>query len=97
MRPRHTEAQWRKIFDQFSQSGMSQEQFCQREDLALSTFDRWRRTFRESSLAAIPASFVELCVPNVPTPVVPLIPESVAELVVELPFGVVLRFRGVRP
>ena len=96
MRPRQSGAQWRTIIDRFNQSGMSQEKFCQREGLALATFARWRSMFRADSLATLPASFVELCAPSLPTPVTPLMPESLAELVVELPFGVVLRFRGVR-
>lgn len=98
MRPRRTEQQWRKIFDKFDRSGLTQEQFCHREDLALATFANWRRKIRATSMAPVPASFVEVCIPTQSPMVQPegCFPQS-DELVVELPYGVVLRFRGVRP
>lgn len=95
MRPRRTEQQWRKTLDKFDRSGLTQEQFCQREGLAPATFANWRRKIRATSLAPVQASFVEVCIPAQPTPLSQHGPEA-DELVVELPYGVVLRFRGMR-
>ena len=95
MRPRLSESQWRRIFDQFDRSGLTQEAFCHREDLAHATFANWRRKLRAAGLAPIQGGFVELCIPGKPRAAEPLRNPD-GELVVELPFGVVLRFRGVR-
>lgn len=97
MRPRRTENQWRKTFDKFDRSGLTQEQFCQREDLAVATFSSWRRKLRAVGLATIPAGFVEVCLPSQTPLAEPAAQDQVAELVVELPYGVLLRFRGMRP
>ena len=96
MQPRRSVAQWRKIFDKFDRSGMTQEQFCQREGVALATFSLWRRKLRASGLATIPPSFVEVCLPSQSEPVHAPLGDRMEEVVVELPFGVVLRFRGFK-
>jgi len=84
-RPRRDEKQWTEIFKRFESSGVSTRDFCRREDLALSSFQRWRR--RLGSVAA--AEFVEL-VPTVQTPAASFL----WSLDVSLPNGVCLRFRG---
>ena len=55
-RARHSEKQWGAILKQFDSSGLSAREFCQREDLSLSSFQRWRN--RLGSTAA--TKFVEL-------------------------------------
>jgi hypothetical protein len=40
---RRGESQWRAILSAFAGSGLSQKAFCQREGLALSTFQYWKR------------------------------------------------------
>ena len=96
MQTRRSADQWRKLIDKFERSGMTQDHFCRREGLATATFSEWRRKLSASSLATIPASFVEVCLPNTPAPIDSPQPGSVAEVVVELPFGVVLRLRGFK-
>ena len=96
MQPRRSPAQWRSIFDKFDRSGVTQEHFCQREGLALATFSLWRRKLRASSLATIPATFVEVCLPSHAEPAQAPRDEPVQEVIVELPFGVVLKFRGFK-
>ena len=96
MQPRQSTAQWRKIFDKFNRSGMTQESFCQGEGLSRSTFCRWQRKLEASSLATRPPTFVEVCLPSQSEPDRVSLNEPAGEVVVELPFGVVLRFRGFK-
>jgi len=84
-RPRRDKKQWTEIFKRFDSSGLSTRDFCRQEDLALSSFRRWRR--RLGSIA--PAEFVEL-VPTVQSSAV----SSSWSLDVSLPNGVCLRFQG---
>jgi hypothetical protein len=85
IRTRRTKAQWTEILRRFECSGLGSRQFCRREDLALSSFQRWHRQL--GSVAA--AEFVEL----VPTPS-SRVPSSSWSLDVSLPNGVSLRFQG---
>ena len=84
-RTRRTKAQWAEILRQFESSCLGSQEFCRREDLALSSFQRWRH--RMGSIAT--PEFVEL----VPTSS-PSIPSSNWSLDVSLPKGVSLRFQG---
>ena len=84
-RTRHTKSQWTEILGRFASSQLSSREFCRREGLALSSFQRWHR--RLGSVAA--AEFVEL-VPTSP----PSVPMSSWSLDVSLPNGVCLRFQG---
>lgn len=84
-RKRRSEAEWTEVFRRFESSGLSSREFCRRQDLALSSFQRWRG--RLGHVAA--AEFVEL----VPTSTVS--PSLVTwSLDVALPNGVCLRFRA---
>ena len=84
-RTRRTKAQWTEILGRFASSHLGSREFCRREGLALSSFQRWRR--RLGSVTA--AEFVEL----VPTSS-PSVPLSSWSLDVSLPNGVCLRFQG---
>ena len=84
-RPRRGEKQWTEVFQQFKKSGLGSREFCRREGLALSSFQRWRR--RLGSAAS--SDFVEL-VSTAPPSVAPLS----WSLDVALPNGVSLRFEG---
>ena len=63
-RHRRTLEQCRVLSGRFEQSGQTQEQFCTKHDLGLSTFGRWRkRLCRQAvtaSKSATDALFVEL-------------------------------------
>jgi hypothetical protein len=84
-RTRRTRSQWTEILKRFASSQLGPREFCRREDLSLSSFQRWRRQL--GSVAA--AEFVEL----VPT-ATPNVPLSSWSLDVSLPNGVGLRFQG---
>ena len=80
---RRTKAQWTEILGRFQSSPLVSRDFCRREGLPLSSFQRWRR--RLESVDAV--EFVEL----VPTENKP---SSNWSLDVSLPNGVCLRFQG---
>ncbi len=84
-RKRHTEAEWTEILGRFESSELTSREFCHREGLAPSSFQRWR-----SRLGSVgPADFVEL----VP-PATAATPTSGWSFEVALPNGVQLRFHG---
>ena len=82
-RRRRDKNQWTELFKLFESSGLSSREFCRREGLALSSFQRWRR--RLGPIAT--AEFVEL-VPSVTASA-----QSDWSLEIALPNGVQLRFR----
>ena len=84
-RARHSEKQWIEILKRFESSGQSVRDFCRREGVASSSFQRWRK--RLGSVAS--AEFVEL-VPAAQTSAV----SASWSLDVSLPNGVCLRFQG---
>ena len=47
-RVRKSAEQWSELVEQFDCSDDSMECFCQQQDLALSTFQRWRSTIHRS-------------------------------------------------
>lgn len=72
-RVRHSAGEWQDIFQQFAQSGQTQEIFCAEQSLALSTFNRWRQRLTGSTklVADQAASFVELASYEEPLSTVP--------------------------
>jgi hypothetical protein len=50
-RKRRAEAEWTEILRRFSSSGVTARTFCRREDLALSSFQRWRRRIDRTPVA----------------------------------------------
>ena len=84
-RTRRTKIQWTEILREFESSGVGSREFCRREGLPPSSFQRWRS--RLGSVTA--AEFVEL----VPGPS-PSASSSGWSLDVSMPNGVCLRFQG---
>jgi len=84
-RIRRSEAEWSEILGRFAASDLTVREFCRRERLSLSSFQRWRSRLG----GARPAEFVEL----VPTTTV-VEPIPAWSLDFALPNGVQLRFRG---
>ena len=83
-RVRRTREEWTAILRRFDSSGLGPREYCRREGLPLSSFQRWRSRVGTPSAA----EFVELT-PSSPEPTTPG-----WELVVSLPNGVQLQFRG---
>ena len=84
-RKRRSESDWTEILRRFESSELTVREFCRREGLSLSSFQRWR-----SRLGRVgPAEFVELVPATVAAAPVPEWSLDIA-----LPNGVQLRFRG---
>ena len=84
-RTRRTKAQWTEILREFESSSVGSREFCRREGLPPSSFQRWRRRLGRVTAA----EFIEL----VPTSSAS-VPSSSWSLDVSLPNGVSLRFQG---
>jgi len=78
---RRSAAEWRTILRQFDESGLTRAEFCRRQGLDLTTFQRWRRRLENAQ-----ESFVEVAASA--EPVAPWAME------IELASGAILRLRG---
>jgi hypothetical protein len=87
-RIRRSEAEWSEILGRFAASEMTVREFCHRERLSLSSFQRWRS--RLGKARPVETEFVEL----VPASTVVEPMTSSWSLDIALPNGVQLRFRG---
>lgn len=81
---RRTAKEWSGILRRQRSSGLSRKEFCRREGIPLSSFDRWRPLVEREGTAA---DFVELAPARAAKP-------ETWELEIVLPSGVQLRFRG---
>jgi hypothetical protein len=87
---RRTAEQWLAIVDRFQKSGLKERDFCKRENLAESSFARWRRQLLAGNRRP---EFVELR----PTPAAPDAPDGGTWTIeIDLPGGGGLRIRGGR-
>ncbi len=87
-RRRRGESFWRRTFLAQKNSGLSQLEFCRRNDLAISTFQSWRRRMRgNSDEPETTVEFVEI--PTMPAPG----PEQADEYGFELIFPNGLRLK----
>lgn len=92
-----TANKWRAMRERFESSGLSQQAFCHREKVSPASFSYWKRKFSGASSAIRATSqelgpkFVEIDFGSLADSVHQKADD--AELVVELPLGVRLRFR----
>ena len=86
VRKRGSALQWSDLLQRYESSGLTQEKFCLRHGLALSSFQRWRRRLRARRATA---DFVEIVSASNAAP-----PPATWSLEVSLPGGVSLRFGG---
>ena len=80
---RYTKSEWAAIIKKYDASGLTIKDYCEREGLTRSNFNRWRRKVSSSS----PGQFVEITPP-------PKKSTPPWEIEVTLPHGVRLQFRG---
>ena len=79
-RARKSVEQWSELVDRFDSSSDSIEQFCQQQNLALSTFQRWRSTIHRSKglgSAEAVSGFTRVTIPSVIPPATPSVPATV--------------------
>ena len=84
---RRSRAEWRKIFDRFERTDLSEAAFCRREGIAKGSFSRWKRCFRASE--GEKADFVEVSPPVEPGSAF----LEAGEMELVLPGGVRLRWK----
>ena len=98
-RVRRTQSEWRALVKKFEASDQSEAAFCRKAKLSRRIFREWRKRLAEADAAprrglatrkpkAPRASFVELTAPTAAAP------RSGAEFELELPGGVLLRWRA---
>lgn len=97
---RRSPAEWRELLSSYERSGLSQQAFCDRHGLALSTFCKWRRSLGGSVTPTAAPVFAELEVAPAAAmsdgmPVEPIEPPTGHGWDVELALGegIVLRIR----
>jgi len=88
-RPRRSAEHWQTIIRRFEASDLGPTEFCRRETLSFTSFDRWRRRFLAEDARL---GFVEL------RPETPMSLPTGGEwtLEIDLPGGVSVRIRGGR-
>jgi hypothetical protein len=82
-RVRRSEDEWRRILSEWETSGLSARDFCRKQELQVSSFQRWRQKLNGS-----PARDEFVAIPT-PAP-----PVSTWTLEVTLPNGSRLQFQG---
>ena len=84
---RHSRDEWMRLMDEHKASGLTQREFCQRRQLAYSTFGYWRKQLRQAAATdAVSEPLVELPVLAMPGP-------SAWRVELDLGQGVILRVR----
>lgn len=92
---------WESLVEDWSRSGLTQREFCRKRGISHATFVKERghlikrgigpRSAKVPARGSAQADFVGFIQASVEPP-----PAAVPEIVVELPLGVVIRFRGVQ-
>jgi hypothetical protein len=84
---------WAALNEQWIRSGLRQKEFCRRQGVSYNSFLKERRRFIQAGPTEIaaPSSFAEF----IPVSFDPA-PQTLPEIVVELPMGVTIRFRGLQ-
>lgn len=86
--------QWKHIFTEQLESGMSQKDFCQSRNISIATFSSWKRKLRDrakntnTSEVKTPNDWIELPA-DFPQPA----PDQDWHMELELPGGIILRMR----
>ena len=84
---------WAALNEQWTRSGLAQKEFCRRQGVSYQAFLKARREYIRSEAAAVDGVESEFA-PFIPVNIAT--PQPSPEIVVELPMGVTIRFRGVR-
>ncbi len=84
---------WAALNEKWIRSGLSQKEFCRRQGVPYQAFIKARRGFLQASSVTVDQAqhgFGDF----IPVSIEP--PRVTPEIVVELPMGVTIRFRGVQ-
>lgn len=86
---------WATLNEQWTCSGLPQKEFCRRHGVPYQAFLKERRNYIQANATAnngSASSFAEF----IPVSIEPPPRAATPEIVVELPMGVTIRFRGVQ-
>lgn len=84
---------WEALNEQWTRSGLAQKEFCRRQGVSYQAFLKARREYIRAEAAVVGEAESEFA-QFIPVNIEP--PKPSPEIVVELPMGVTIRFRGVR-
>ncbi len=84
--PARSESQWRELIERQATTGLTAQQFCERESLSYKSFLRWRSRLRRPAPSAA-GEFVELTAPPEPTAAAPVAERGAGACVMELCVG----------
>lgn len=84
---------WAALNKQWTRSGLAQKEFCRRQGVSYQAFLKARREYIRADMADVGGDESEFA-QFIPVNIEP--PQPSPEIVVELPMGVTIRFRGVR-
>ena len=87
-RARRTPAEWQRVIDEQTRSGLSQERFCRQHNIGFSSFYRWKEKLAEGVRhhSTRESRFIEL-------PPLASVPASRWDIELDLGHGMVLRLR----
>jgi hypothetical protein len=88
---RRTEKEWQEILSQWRKSALTAREFCRKESIQPTSFQRWQQRLSESSIRA---EFVPVVASATVTSTPTTSATSTWTVEVTLPNGVQLRFQG---
>ena len=85
---------WAALSEQWTRSGLRQREFCRQHGVSYNSFLKERRRHLQAStdVERPTSSFAQFIPVSIDPPAKPATPE----IVVELPMGVIIRFRGLQ-
>ena len=89
LRHRHSKEEWRRLIDEFQDSGLSRQKFCASRGISLPRLTRWMAFFRRESPSPTLSPFVDLGAVNQSASV----SGPHVELVLDLGDGIVMTLR----
>ena len=89
----HSAEYWQEQMTNWKASGLKQTEFCQKNNLALSTFHKWQKKLRDETPQDnnLLTPFIEL--PSEPTPAHSVEPDKPWDVELSLGHGIILRLR----
>ena len=90
IKSRRTQDDWSQLMTEYEAGELTQRQFCERHQLAYSTFCYWRKRL---SAGAVRTELAATSVPLIELPVLPMPEQTKWRLELELGQGVVLRLK----
>lgn len=95
-RRNRSESEWRKLFEAFNSSGLTQTQFCKDHHISSGSFHKWKKRLFSSNQSNKASPFIEVA-PIAPNAIIPTSPHfekpQTWDVELELAKGCILRIR----